>query len=113
LVVNPSRKPHDAQASRMSALARLPVFLSLDGKRAVLAGGNPAAVWKAELLSAAGAQVNSMQVDIGKLAAESARRDRHNALVSEISGAPSARSKATKVPPRLQRPRARPACRSM
>jgi uroporphyrin-III C-methyltransferase / precorrin-2 dehydrogenase / sirohydrochlorin ferrochelatase len=61
--VNPSRKPHDAQASRMSALARLPVFLSLDGKRAALAGGNPAAAWKAELLSAAGARVDVYAAD--------------------------------------------------
>jgi uroporphyrin-III C-methyltransferase/precorrin-2 dehydrogenase/sirohydrochlorin ferrochelatase len=41
----------------MQALARLPVFLSLDGKRAVLAGGSSAASWKAELLSASGAHV--------------------------------------------------------
>ncbi len=42
----------------MEPLARLPVFLTLDGKRAVLAGGNAMAAWKAELLSAAGAQVD-------------------------------------------------------
>jgi uroporphyrin-III C-methyltransferase/precorrin-2 dehydrogenase/sirohydrochlorin ferrochelatase len=41
----------------MAALARLPVFLSLEDKRAVVAGGTAAAAWKAELLSAAGAQV--------------------------------------------------------
>jgi uroporphyrin-III C-methyltransferase/precorrin-2 dehydrogenase/sirohydrochlorin ferrochelatase len=41
----------------MEALARLPVFLALDGRRALLAGGTPAAAWKAELLSAAGAKV--------------------------------------------------------
>src|SRR5664279_2405720 len=41
----------------MEPLARLPVFLALDGKRAVVAGGSPAAAWKAELLSAAGARV--------------------------------------------------------
>ena len=41
----------------MGALARLPVFLSLEGKRCVLAGGSHAAAWKAELLSAAGARV--------------------------------------------------------
>jgi uroporphyrin-III C-methyltransferase / precorrin-2 dehydrogenase / sirohydrochlorin ferrochelatase len=52
-----SRKPLDTKSARMDALARLPVFLSLDGKRAVLAGGNAAAAWKAELLSAAGARV--------------------------------------------------------
>jgi len=42
----------------MDRLSRLPVFLSLAGKRAVLAGGNAAAAWKAELLSAAGAAVD-------------------------------------------------------
>ena len=41
----------------MEPLARLPVFLALEGKRAVVAGGTPAAAWKAELLSAAGAAV--------------------------------------------------------
>ncbi len=41
----------------MQPLARLPVFLALEGKRALLAGGNQAAAWKAELLSAAGARV--------------------------------------------------------
>jgi uroporphyrin-III C-methyltransferase / precorrin-2 dehydrogenase / sirohydrochlorin ferrochelatase len=41
----------------MDALARLPVFYALAGKRAVVAGGTAAAAWKAELLSAAGADV--------------------------------------------------------
>ncbi len=58
------RKPHDAAASRMSALARLPVFLSLDGKRTVIAGGSAAAAWKAELLSAAGARVDVYAIEI-------------------------------------------------
>ena len=48
----------------MGSLARLPVFLSLDGKRAVLAGGSPAAAWKAELLSASGARVEVYATDI-------------------------------------------------
>jgi uroporphyrin-III C-methyltransferase/precorrin-2 dehydrogenase/sirohydrochlorin ferrochelatase len=43
---------------RMESLARLPVFLALAGKRAVVAGDSPAAAWKAELLSAAGAAVD-------------------------------------------------------
>jgi uroporphyrin-III C-methyltransferase/precorrin-2 dehydrogenase/sirohydrochlorin ferrochelatase len=42
----------------MEALARLPIFLALEGKRAVVAGGSAAAAWKAELLSAAGARVD-------------------------------------------------------
>ena len=42
----------------MQPLARLPVFFALQGKRAVVAGGSAAAAWKAELLAAAGAQVD-------------------------------------------------------
>ncbi len=52
-----NRTPSETRPGRMDPLARLPVFLALDGKRAVLAGGSPAAAWKAELLSAAGARV--------------------------------------------------------
>jgi len=44
--------------ARMQPLARLPVFLALEGKRAVVAGGSAAAAWKAELLAAAGACVD-------------------------------------------------------
>jgi uroporphyrin-III C-methyltransferase / precorrin-2 dehydrogenase / sirohydrochlorin ferrochelatase len=53
-----SRKPRETALPRLGLLARLPVFLSLEGKRAVLAGGTPAAAWKAELLSASGARVD-------------------------------------------------------
>ena len=56
--MNEHRTPSEAKPARMGALARLPVFLSLGGKRAVLAGGNSAAAWKAELLSASGATVD-------------------------------------------------------
>jgi uroporphyrin-III C-methyltransferase/precorrin-2 dehydrogenase/sirohydrochlorin ferrochelatase len=49
--------PSDVQLARMQPLARLPVFLSLEGRRVVVAGHTAAAAWKAELLSAAGAQV--------------------------------------------------------
>ena len=48
---------HPLGAPRMEPLARLPIFLALDGKRAVVAGDGPAVAWKAELLSAAGADV--------------------------------------------------------
>jgi uroporphyrin-III C-methyltransferase/precorrin-2 dehydrogenase/sirohydrochlorin ferrochelatase len=44
-------------AARMGALARLPVFYALTGKRTVVAGGSAAAAWKVELLSACGARV--------------------------------------------------------
>ena len=53
--VSPPR-PDDA-APRMAPLARLPIFLMLEGRRVVVAGDNAAAAWKAELLSAAGACV--------------------------------------------------------
>jgi uroporphyrin-III C-methyltransferase/precorrin-2 dehydrogenase/sirohydrochlorin ferrochelatase len=51
------RKPAEVSPTRMGALAKLPIFLDLDGKHAVVAGGTAAAAWKAELLAAAGAHV--------------------------------------------------------
>jgi uroporphyrin-III C-methyltransferase/precorrin-2 dehydrogenase/sirohydrochlorin ferrochelatase len=51
------RTPSETKPERMQRLARLPVFMALAGKRAVVAGGTPGAAWKAELLSAAGAAV--------------------------------------------------------
>lgn len=56
--MNVPRTPVEAKAPRMERLARLPVFFALTGKRTVIAGGTPAAAWKAELLSAAGAEVD-------------------------------------------------------
>jgi len=53
-----SRKPLEQKPGQMARLTRLPVFLALGGKRALLAGGSAAAAWKAELLSAAGARVD-------------------------------------------------------
>src|SRR5262245_29106953 len=55
--IEDGRDPAPAHAPRMQALARLPIFLALDGKRAVIAGNGAPAAWKAELLSAAGADV--------------------------------------------------------
>jgi uroporphyrin-III C-methyltransferase/precorrin-2 dehydrogenase/sirohydrochlorin ferrochelatase len=52
-----SRKPAESGPQRIGALAKLPVFLDLQGKRAVVAGDTPGAAWKAELLTAAGADV--------------------------------------------------------
>jgi len=51
------RTPQAARPPRMAQLASLPLFFKLQGKRVVIAGGNAAAAWKAELLSAAGATV--------------------------------------------------------
>jgi uroporphyrin-III C-methyltransferase/precorrin-2 dehydrogenase/sirohydrochlorin ferrochelatase len=45
MLVNEQRTPSEAKPARIGALARLPVFLSLDGKDAVVAGGSPAAAW--------------------------------------------------------------------
>ena len=44
--------------ARIEAMATLPVFFKLGGKRVVVAGGSEAALWKAELLAAAGAYVD-------------------------------------------------------
>jgi uroporphyrin-III C-methyltransferase / precorrin-2 dehydrogenase / sirohydrochlorin ferrochelatase len=50
--------PATIQPPRMQPLARLPVFLALDGRRVMVAGNGAAAAWKAELLCAAGACVD-------------------------------------------------------
>jgi uroporphyrin-III C-methyltransferase/precorrin-2 dehydrogenase/sirohydrochlorin ferrochelatase len=52
-----TRAPEQIATARIAPLSRLPAFFALTGKRAVVAGGSAAATWKAELLSAAGAQV--------------------------------------------------------
>lgn len=49
--------PQETRPARLQPLAKLPVFLNLQGKRAVLAGGGEPCAWKAELLAAAGARV--------------------------------------------------------
>ena len=48
---------------RMDPIAVLPVFFKLTGKRVVMAGGTAPAIWKAELLSAAGARVEVFAPD--------------------------------------------------
>ena len=49
--------PSPAHPPRMQSLARLPIFLALAGKRALVAGNGAPVAWKAELLAAAGADV--------------------------------------------------------
>ena len=51
------RKPADKAPKRLGALAKLPVFWNLEGKRVVVAGGTAAAAWKVEFLAACGADV--------------------------------------------------------
>jgi uroporphyrin-III C-methyltransferase/precorrin-2 dehydrogenase/sirohydrochlorin ferrochelatase len=58
-----SRKPSETRPEKMGALARLPVFYALQGKRCVLVGDGQAVDWKLELLEAAGAQVERYAVD--------------------------------------------------
>ncbi len=60
------RIPVEASPPRMAALARLPLFVALEGRRALVAGGKAAAAWKAELLSAAGAAVEVFAPDPGE-----------------------------------------------
>ncbi len=59
-----SRKPSEQAPPRMAALATLPVFLGLQGRPAIVAGGSAAAAWKAELLAAAGADVHVLAAHV-------------------------------------------------
>lgn len=58
------RLPAPLLPGRMAPLARLPVFLALEDKRAVVVGGSAAAAWKAELLSAAGAGIDVYAAEV-------------------------------------------------
>lgn len=52
-----SGQPSEHAPARMARLGVLPIFIDLNSKRALVAGGSDAAAWKAELLAAAGAAV--------------------------------------------------------
>ncbi|ASP36499.1 SAM-dependent methyltransferase [Labrenzia sp. VG12] len=54
----PVEKRTRRRPPRVEALASLPLFFRLDGRKVVLAGGTEAAGWKAELLAASGASVH-------------------------------------------------------
>jgi uroporphyrin-III C-methyltransferase/precorrin-2 dehydrogenase/sirohydrochlorin ferrochelatase len=56
--VSSPRKPVETTSAGLEPLAVLPLFLRLQGRRAVVAGGSAAAAWKAKLLAAAGAAVD-------------------------------------------------------
>lgn len=60
------RQPVERGSERMNALARLPVFFALAGRRVLVAGGSGAAAWKVELLLAAGAQVAVYTAEVGE-----------------------------------------------
>jgi uroporphyrin-III C-methyltransferase / precorrin-2 dehydrogenase / sirohydrochlorin ferrochelatase len=51
------RRPQATAPARIAALPNLPLFHKLAGRRVLVAGSSPGALWKAELLAAAGAQV--------------------------------------------------------
>jgi uroporphyrin-III C-methyltransferase/precorrin-2 dehydrogenase/sirohydrochlorin ferrochelatase len=57
------RRPRAQRPRRMEPLATLPLFFGLTGRRAVVIGGSEPAVWKAEVLSAAGASVDVLSPD--------------------------------------------------
>lgn len=59
MLASPSQQSErPAKRERVAALATLPLFWPLKGKRVLVAGGSDAAAWKAELLSACGAEVH-------------------------------------------------------
>jgi uroporphyrin-III C-methyltransferase/precorrin-2 dehydrogenase/sirohydrochlorin ferrochelatase len=51
------RRPRVTEGAGLAPLAVLPLFLKLEGRRAVVAGHHPGAPWKIRLLAAAGAAV--------------------------------------------------------
>lgn len=63
-MLQPLRKPSEAEPGRLGRLAKLPVFFDLKDRRVVLVGGSPGAAWKAELLAAAGARVEIYALDV-------------------------------------------------
>jgi uroporphyrin-III C-methyltransferase/precorrin-2 dehydrogenase/sirohydrochlorin ferrochelatase len=52
-----ARQPSERKPAAMGRLAVLPIFLTVEGRRAIVIGGTESAAWKAELLAAAGAHV--------------------------------------------------------
>ncbi len=52
------QQPQSDGPARMEALAKLPVFWALEGRRVVVAGATDGAMWKVELLAACGARVD-------------------------------------------------------
>ncbi len=80
------RTPSEMSSGRMAPLARLPVFLALEDRRAALAGGSAAAVWKAELLSAAGARVEVYAAEVSEAMAALARDPPPGGIVLHARG---------------------------
>src|ERR1700722_1177977 len=88
-----SASPSDIRSPRMEALARLPVFFALAGKRTIVGGGSAAAAWKIELLSAAGAHVDVYAPepsDEGIAAAQGADVTLHRRAIEDVDFAGAA-----------------------
>ncbi|MEO1151663.1 MAG: siroheme synthase CysG [Pseudomonadota bacterium] len=73
------RKPKFSNRPRVNALPVLPVFFKIEDERVLLAGGGDAAVWKAELLLAAGAKLRiiteHVSQDLQAIAANTSNRN--------------------------------------
>lgn len=74
--MTPALAPTPTPPSRLAPLAKLPVFFDLQGRRVLVVGGSEPAVWKTELLLAAGAEVEIVaeepHPDLASLARERA-----------------------------------------
>ena len=116
-----NRAPCELRPARLGPLARLPVFLALETKRAVLAGGSQAAAWKAELLSASGARVEVYAASFCEEMLALATETSHIALNQRSWNADDLKDAAVGVgafeddadAAPLPMPPAPPACRSM
>lgn len=62
-----ARRPQTIAPRRIERLATLPLFHRLEGRKVVLAGGSEGALWKAELLAAAGADLLILAGDASEL----------------------------------------------
>ena len=58
------RQPAASEPRRIAPLAKLPLFHDLKGKKVIVAGDSDGARWKAELLTAAGACVVTLQLPV-------------------------------------------------
>jgi len=65
--------------ARIAPLANLPLFHRIAGRRVVVAGGSEGALWKAELIAAAGA-------DVLVLAGDAAQAAKYDALAADPAG---------------------------
>ena len=56
--MTPILAPRPTEPPRLAPLAKLPIFIGLQGRRVLIIGGGEPVVWKAELLAAAGARLD-------------------------------------------------------